>query len=530
MAGTAAKPRSVGRKATKVSSIKMPVDSKMINGPRPQYFLTRQNGIMVPLIALDELPATVSIRGVSRILSPYEVAGMQGLGTVESQHSQYLVDGPRQGLQLKQTFASSEPLSIEPTGAKGFGFETPSGRPEPSRSHPGPALNTPYCRAEDAEQTQSTSPPKTDTHSRQSLGRSDRGPTVDDSTRHTAPGVKEYCSYWIRHGECDYAQQGCLYRHEMPVDLPSLKRLGLRDIPRWYREKHGYGSYLALGAHREAGGSTSRGPVSGSVHRKWRKANDGLASDGSQKSVASLDLERPGASIASTHAVVRRWNAHAIMQAGTQRRSCTSAAPKTAIPRVSPSSGLGHRIRLGNGSRLVSTDTETISARAIREANELAALHNYPPLVPQKSESSSSTGPSTPKVDDVDTDASFPEKASISVGIPDCVAPRAGLSRQLAEPAQNTASVRPSSSPPTAATWSMPKQKRAGGRTRNRNRGRDRDAGDRANAGKSYAAEKGANLNREAQRKAVAKAKLQVEGLAKSSGKGVPPSHEWSSV
>lgn len=32
---------------------------------------------------------------------------------------------------------------------------------------------------------------------------------------------------------------GCLYKHEMPTDPAMLERLGLRDIPRWYREKYG---------------------------------------------------------------------------------------------------------------------------------------------------------------------------------------------------------------------------------------------------------------------------------------------------
>ena len=40
----------------------------------------------------------------------------------------------------------------------------------------------------------------------------------------------------------------------MPLDKLTLERLGLRDIPRWYRTKHGLGSYLA--ASVDVGGST----------------------------------------------------------------------------------------------------------------------------------------------------------------------------------------------------------------------------------------------------------------------------------
>ena len=48
---------------------------------------------------------------------------------------------------------------------------------------------------------------------------------------------KVYCTYWIRTGECDYTQQGCLYKHEMP-DLETLKKIGFISEPRWWKEKY----------------------------------------------------------------------------------------------------------------------------------------------------------------------------------------------------------------------------------------------------------------------------------------------------
>ena len=47
---------------------------------------------------------------------------------------------------------------------------------------------------------------------------------------------KIYCSYWIRSGECDYTQQGCRYKHEMP-DKATLASIGFRTVPRWWQEK-----------------------------------------------------------------------------------------------------------------------------------------------------------------------------------------------------------------------------------------------------------------------------------------------------
>ncbi|KAF2812364.1 uncharacterized protein BDZ99DRAFT_461084, partial [Mytilinidion resinicola] len=48
---------------------------------------------------------------------------------------------------------------------------------------------------------------------------------------------KVYCTYWIRTGECDYMQQGCIYKHEMP-GVAKLKELGFKEVPRWWKEKN----------------------------------------------------------------------------------------------------------------------------------------------------------------------------------------------------------------------------------------------------------------------------------------------------
>jgi len=49
-------------------------------------------------------------------------------------------------------------------------------------------------------------------------------------------GDKVYCTHWIRHGECDYIQQGCRYKHEMP-NKATLASIGFRTMPRWWQEK-----------------------------------------------------------------------------------------------------------------------------------------------------------------------------------------------------------------------------------------------------------------------------------------------------
>ena len=59
---------------------------------RPQFFVTRQNGAMVPLIAIDELPPALSLVDVPRELTPHDIHDMKGLGTHQSRHRRYIVE------------------------------------------------------------------------------------------------------------------------------------------------------------------------------------------------------------------------------------------------------------------------------------------------------------------------------------------------------------------------------------------------------------------------------------------------------
>ena len=234
---------------------------------KPQFFVTRQNGNMVPLIAMDELPSTIGIRNVSRSLSPYDISGMTGIGTYESRHLNYVVDTPetynKSALVDRSLMASRYAKLVDhhltspsvtaslyqaPPKAYGIQEQAPASPLNPmAPSYPASCTSTPVHRGDrNASPVQQPLPQWKDTSALPTKIRS-------------APGVKEYCSYWLRNGECDYAQQGCLYKHEMPLDRATLERLGHRDIPKWYREKHGLGSYHAvsgtLGVAEESAGA-----------------------------------------------------------------------------------------------------------------------------------------------------------------------------------------------------------------------------------------------------------------------------------
>ncbi|KAL2857915.1 hypothetical protein BJY01DRAFT_241993 [Aspergillus pseudoustus] len=209
--------------------------------PRPQFFCTRPNGALTPLVAVDELPAHITIRGAPRVLSPNETQGMTSLGSVSLRGQTYTVEGT--------TLPASRPSSTSGTSHRSRTHDIQSSLlkvladeniPTSQRA----ALHS-LLQQSASQNWQVSNPP---------------GPGWPVSNSGGSPGSgsgrqnpnfrnvkKEYCSYWIRHGECDYQQQGCLYKHEMPLDRSMLEKLGLRDIPRWYREKYNVPSLLPNG-------------------------------------------------------------------------------------------------------------------------------------------------------------------------------------------------------------------------------------------------------------------------------------------
>lgn len=64
---------------------------------RPQFFLVRENDTIVPLIALDELPADFTIPGVSRNLGMADTGGMTSVGKVPSRGAIYVVNSISEG-------------------------------------------------------------------------------------------------------------------------------------------------------------------------------------------------------------------------------------------------------------------------------------------------------------------------------------------------------------------------------------------------------------------------------------------------
>lgn len=60
---------------------------------RPSFFCSRPDGTLTPLIAVDDLPLALSVRGVSRALTPGETKGMTSCGVVAPRAEPWIVDG-----------------------------------------------------------------------------------------------------------------------------------------------------------------------------------------------------------------------------------------------------------------------------------------------------------------------------------------------------------------------------------------------------------------------------------------------------
>ncbi|KAL4941218.1 hypothetical protein BDV06DRAFT_223302 [Aspergillus oleicola] len=211
----------------------------MSSSLRPQYFCSRPNGTLVPLVAVDELPPSIYIHGAPGSLSPAETQGMTSLGALSPRGQIYMVEG--------LAINANRPLSTGGTNQRPHSHDLKTELISLINDDKYPAdernkLQTLIQHGFSIWQMNNASTagwlvPK---HG----GGPGNGTGQQTNSRNAK---KEFCSYWIRHGECDYQQQGCLFKHQMPMDKEGLEKVGLRDIPKWYRDKEGVSSLLPNG-------------------------------------------------------------------------------------------------------------------------------------------------------------------------------------------------------------------------------------------------------------------------------------------
>ena len=232
-------------------------------GLRPLYFISRSNNTFVPLIPADELPDGMRIVGVSRVIGLEHTCGMQHVGYA-----------PFTGMKFKAEdepmAAPSQPYDAEGGHSRNHSYASSGGggirAPDALARQPQGKSVAPAYRASQTSRPLSAYETMTNWRSKAlvpSAATPDKTQSLIDAITNTVQGAetasrvgyvpkhrqsaiasgkvpdpdkKEFCTYWIRTGECDYLQQGCLYKHEMP-DKATLERIGFRGVPRWFAEK-----------------------------------------------------------------------------------------------------------------------------------------------------------------------------------------------------------------------------------------------------------------------------------------------------
>ncbi|KAI9849811.1 MAG: hypothetical protein M1837_000024 [Sclerophora amabilis] len=188
-----------------------PRSTKTENGyPRPLYFVCRENGDLVPLIAVDELPMNVTIHGAPRALGGLnETLNMMSLGTASRALGNYSIS-----------------------------VDTPSPHQPSLPVTPASSTKTPDSSHREEGASKATS---WRSRSRKSSPRNAQNLQVVSSRRPVADADKEFCTYWIFHGECAFTHSpsGCKFKHEMPTDLETMNRVGLKHLPMWWLDKNG---------------------------------------------------------------------------------------------------------------------------------------------------------------------------------------------------------------------------------------------------------------------------------------------------
>ncbi|KAI4290125.1 MAG: hypothetical protein L6R35_000613 [Caloplaca aegaea] len=249
---------------------------------RPHYFISRPDHTITPLIAVDELPDHIRITGVPPAMSQADTHAMMSLGVKERSIGRYDVQ-----LIKSSSGASSHEVPAQLTNASGTDPSSDASdnvqdvqRSAKQRKHAEEATadsssievverldlidgkeetaNGTKAAHEEAEDQESIDVEdwrqKVDTDETQAKidaliaasakknytvneKLSDENPRAKREKVGLSPGKKVYCSHWIRTGECDFTQQGCIYKHEMP-DNDTLNAIGIRTLPGWYVASH----------------------------------------------------------------------------------------------------------------------------------------------------------------------------------------------------------------------------------------------------------------------------------------------------
>ncbi|KAL6721373.1 hypothetical protein ACLMJK_000476 [Lecanora helva] len=188
--------------------------------PQPYFWIRRNGDTFVPLIPVDELPPWVALRGISATRNWEDLCRgeMKFLGD----HSDH--NGDHYTVDVFRAYAADYEAGQDSASDTGSASATPTAKVDASGSN----IDQIQANIDKITSSQGDGPKATQQNTQ---GESSQWPGTAGTL-----GKKVYCTYWIRTGNCNYMQEGCKYKHEIPPDDDTRLAIGVRTYPTWPRE------------------------------------------------------------------------------------------------------------------------------------------------------------------------------------------------------------------------------------------------------------------------------------------------------
>ncbi|KAK4503859.1 hypothetical protein PRZ48_004774 [Zasmidium cellare] len=274
---------------------------------RIKYFIARNDGVPVPLIPADELP--IALESVPRMLPHAQAYGMNYCGPAGNAGPTFKLANAASGMQRSISQPGGDAGHSRFYSAdNGRHFQAPDSLARQAFANNTTASSTPQrplsasqaalsWRNREPLTTSNNSASETTLNTINAILRSEAGAETAERIgyrpRDTTPppsGIipdqekKVYCTHWILHGWCGFAQQGCRYKHEMP-DKAKLAEIGIKHVPTWWKEENA--------TFRAPGRAATAGPII--PPEEWLNARKGSDADSESSSTteATCESDRP---------------------------------------------------------------------------------------------------------------------------------------------------------------------------------------------------------------------------------------------
>ena len=216
--------------------------------PKLRLCLKRKDNHYVPLVAVDELPSWIKVKGVPMNLCLQDVAdlGITNCGDYPRAYDGYYqveLDGPPAELKpcnvLTGYEAGGSSVSQNSSSSDGKVFMAPDKNGDEWKTSSG-SMGKDKAHIKDIQVFPLSPGQYIILNLKQVNGAAFKMPTrvpITKQGQHGTFGRKIFCTYYLRHGECDYQQTGCKFRHDLPEDPQTRHDIGFRRQPDWIKEQ-----------------------------------------------------------------------------------------------------------------------------------------------------------------------------------------------------------------------------------------------------------------------------------------------------